>query len=83
MSNTTIYSEKTAEILVDGVQSQKVCDATIRTARKMAAMYGAVIVEDGGTLECYRVTRGGHRQAAPKSWTPVWESEAEQDAEVE
>ena len=76
MTYSTIYDLATAETLTDGVQSQAVCDATINTARRIAADRGrSVVVEDRGTEECYRVTPKGRRLAAPKSWTPTWDQE--------
>lgn len=75
MSYSTIY-DLDGNVLTDGVQTQKICDATINTARGMAADIGrSVIVEDRGTEECYRVTPGGHVWRAPKNWTPSWENE--------
>lgn len=41
MSYSTIYDLRTAHTITDGVQSQKVCDATILTARRLAADRGA------------------------------------------
>ena len=74
MSYSTIYDMATGHTITDGVQSQKVCDATINTARSLARDRGrSVIVEDRGTLECYRVTPAGHKWSAPKGWTPNWE----------
>ena len=76
MTYSTIYDMNTGHIATDGVQSQAVCDATINTARSMAASRGnSVIVEDHGTRECYRITPAGHRWQAPKGWTPSWNSE--------
>lgn len=76
MTYSTIYDMQTAHTITDGVQSQKVCDATINTARSIAAERGhSVIVEDRGTQECYRVTPAGHRWRAPKGWTPTWDQE--------
>lgn len=74
MSYSTIFDMVTAHIITDGVQSQKVCDATIIAARNLARARGrSVIVEDRGTLECYRVTPSGRRWRAPKSWpAPNW-----------
>ena len=74
MTYSTIYDMGSAATIADGVQSQKVCDATINTARSIAATLGrSVIVEDRGTQECYRVTPAGHKWRAPKSWPqPVW-----------
>ena len=58
----------------DGVQSQRACDETIRTAREIARQSRkSVVVEDRGTEECYRVTPGGHIWRSPKGWlTPTW-----------
>lgn len=76
MTYSTIYDAKTGHIITDGVQSQAVCDATINTARSVAAQRGhSVIVEDRGTQECYRVTSGGNKWRAPKKWTPEWDQE--------
>ncbi len=77
MSYSTIY-DMSGNVLTDGVQSQKVCDATINVARRTASDSGrSVIVEDRGTEECYRVTPGGHIWKAPKDWTPSWNQESE------
>ena len=74
MTYSTIYWLDSAMVATDGVQSQRVCDETINTARSIARSHGkSVIVEDRGTHECYRVTPSGHRWRAPKSWTPEWE----------
>ncbi len=71
MSYSTIY-----DMITDGVQSQLVCDATIQTARRIAAERGhSVIVEDRGTQECYRVTPAGHIWRKPKWWTVEWDQE--------
>lgn len=60
MTYSTIYDLRTGYTLTDGLQSQKVCDETINTAKELAATRGrSVIVEDRGTNECYRVTPGG------------------------
>lgn len=76
MSYSTIYDMITGHTIADGVQSQKVCDATINTARRCAADRGhSVIVEDRGTQECYRVTPAGRIWRAPKGWTPEWDQE--------
>ncbi len=76
MSYSTIYDSSTGCAITDGVQSQKVCDATINTARSLAKSRGrSVIVEDRGTEECYRITPTGYRWRAPKNWTPVWEQD--------
>ena len=74
MTYSTIYDMATAYTITDGVQSQKVCDATINTARSIAASRGrSVIVEDRGTQECYRVTPSGYIWRTPKSWQqPNW-----------
>jgi hypothetical protein len=67
--NTTIYDMATGYTITEGLQSQKVCDATIQAARRIAAeRHHSVIVEDHGTKECYRVTPAGHRWRAPKGW---------------
>lgn len=74
MTYSTIYDMLNGHTITDGVQSQKVCDATIRTARNIAAERGhSVIVEDRGTQEIYRVTPAGHVWRAPKEWTGEWE----------
>ena len=74
MTYSTIYDMRTGYTIADGIQSQKVCDATINTARQIAADRGhSVIVEDRGTKECYRVTPAGHRYRAPKGWMLEWE----------
>lgn len=80
MSHSTIYDMLTFEVITDGVQSQRVCDETIRTARDIAADRGhSVIVEDRGTEECYRVTPAGHIWRAPKWWgRPVWERDEDE-----
>ena len=66
MSYSTIYNLD-GDVLTDGVQSQKVCDATINTARRMARSQNrSVIVEDRGTEECYRITPAGYRWRAPR-----------------
>jgi len=77
MSYSTIYDMRTGYALTDGVQSQKVCDATINTARRIAREEGrSVIVEDRGTEEVYRVTPAGHIWRAPKWWgAPSWAQE--------
>lgn len=74
MTYSTIY-DLNGNVITDGVQSQAVCDATINTARRIARDRGkSVVVEDRGTEECYRVTRGGHIWRAPKWWgAPSWE----------
>lgn len=74
MTYSTIY-DMDGNTITDGVQSQRVCDATINTARSIAAdRRKSVVVEDHGTQECYRVTPGGHRWRAPKGWTaPEWD----------
>lgn len=81
MSYSTIYDMATAMPIAEGVQSQKVCDATINTARQLAHFRKrSVIVEDRGTEECYRVTPAGHKWKAPKWWgQTVWEYLAELD----
>lgn len=66
---STIFDMLTGRVITDGVQSQKVCDATLITARACAAQRGhSVIVEDYGTRKCYRVTPSGHIWCAPKTW---------------
>ena len=77
---STIYDLGTAYTITDGVQSQMTCDATIVTARSIAASRGrSVIVEDRGTQECYRVTPAGHVWRAPRSWPqPNWSVDAEE-----
>lgn len=77
MTYSTIYDMATAMTITDGVQSQRVCDATIQTARSIARdRRRSVIVEDRGTCECYRVTPAGHRWRPPAYWPkPDWESE--------
>ena len=74
MSYSTIY-DLDGNTITDGVQSQLVCDATINTARSIAAARGkSVIVEDRGTQECYRVTPCGHKWRAPATWSlPDWD----------
>lgn len=74
MTYSTIYSTD-GDTISDGVQSQAVCNATIITARDIAAHQGrSVVVEDRGTHECYRVTPAGHKWRAPKSWpAPTWD----------
>ena len=68
MTYSTIY-DLDGNTLTDGVQSQRVCDATINTARALARSRGrSVIVEDRGTAECYRVTPAGHIWRAPEGW---------------
>lgn len=76
MTYSTIF-DLDGNIITDGVQSQRVCDATINTARRIAADHRrSVVVEDRGTEECYRVTPAGHIWRAPKTWpTPSWDSE--------
>lgn len=74
--NSTIYDMASGHIITDGVQSQRVCNATINTARSIAReRKRSVIVEDRGTEECYRVTPAGHTWRAPKSWVPCWVEE--------
>lgn len=76
MFYSTIYDMKTGYAITDGVQSQRVCDATIRTARACAASRNSsVIVEDRGTQECYRVTPAGHIWRAPEWWIASWNEE--------
>jgi len=76
MSYSTIY-DLDGNVLTDGVQSQLVCDATINTARRMAAdRRRSVVVEDRGTETIYRVTPAGHIWRAPQGWgAPSWEEE--------
>lgn len=74
MTYSTIYDMVTGYAITHGVQSQKVCDATINTARSIAAGRGhSVIVEDRGTEACYRVTPSGKIWRAPKGWIAEWE----------
>jgi len=74
MTYSTIYDRYTGETITDGVQSQAVCNDTIRTARMIAKERGrSVIVEDRGTRECYRVTPSGRKWRAPPGWTPEWD----------
>ena len=76
MTYSTIYDLQTGHTITDGVQSQAACNATINTARSIAAERGhSVIVEDRGTQECYRVTPGGHIWRAPKGWAGSWEQD--------
>ena len=77
MTYSTIYDMATSYTITDGVQSQKICDATIITARRIARERGrSVVVEDRGTQECYRVTPAGYVWRAPNWWAePVWEQE--------
>jgi hypothetical protein len=74
MTYSTIYDMATGHTITDGVQSQKVCDATINTARILASTRGrSVIVEDRGTEEIYRVTPAGHVWRVPHWWSrPDW-----------
>ena len=79
MTYSTIY-DLDGNTLTDGVQSQRVCNATLIAAPGLARARGrSVIVEDRGTEECYRVTPAGHIWRAPKSWpAPCWtETEGE------
>lgn len=62
----------------DAVEARSLHDAAAAILVELMAC-GAVRVEDRGTQDCYRVTRGGHKQAAPKNWTPCWDAEDEQD----
>lgn len=76
MSYSTIY-DMDGNILTDGVQSQAVCDDTIRTARFLASRKTgrgrSVIVEDRVTREVYRVTPAGNIWRAPSYWVmPDW-----------
>lgn len=74
MSYSTIYDQG-GNVITDGVQSQRACDATLNTARSIAATRRrAVVVEDRGTRECYRVGPSGRCYAAPRGWVPVWDS---------
>ena len=80
MTYSTIYwatGHRAGHVITDGVQSQKICDATLNTARRIAREEGAsVIVEDRGTEEVYRVTPAGHKWRAPAWWgSPAWENE--------
>jgi hypothetical protein len=77
MSYSTIYDMRSGYVLTDGVQSQKVCDATINTARRIAREERrSVIVEDRGMEEYYRVTPAGRIWKAPESWSaPSWTQE--------
>jgi hypothetical protein len=77
MSYTTIY-DLDGYVITDGVQSQRVCDATIQTARMIARdRRRSVIVEDRGLEMCYRVTPSGHIWCAPPHWgPPPWETKA-------
>jgi hypothetical protein len=69
MSYSTIYDMARGYTITDGIQSQRICDATINTARSIAHEKGrSVIVEDRGTNECYRVTPSGLKWRAPKWW---------------
>lgn len=71
---STIYDMDGTPI-TDGVQSQRICNATIQAARELARDRGrSVIVEDRGTREQYRVTPAGHRWRVPRSWegTAPW-----------
>jgi hypothetical protein len=76
MTYSTIY-DLDGNTLTDGVQSQKICDATINTARMIAQdERRSVIVEDRGTRECYRVTPKGHIWRAPRNWpAPSWDDD--------
>lgn len=77
MTYSTIYGLD-GHTITDGVQSQRVCDATIQAARSIAATRRiSVVVEDRGTEECYRVTPGGHKWRAPKGWVPSWAQDAD------
>lgn len=68
MTYSTIY-DLDGNTLTDGVQSQRVCNATITTARAMArSRRRSVVVEDRGTEECYRVTPAGHIWRAPAQY---------------
>jgi hypothetical protein len=74
MTYSTIY-DLDGHTITDGVQSQAACNATINTARRIAAeIRKSVVVEDRGTEECYRVTPAGHIWRAPRNWgAPEWE----------
>lgn len=77
MTYSTIYWMD-GHVATDGLQSQRVCDATIITARQIARdRKRSVVVEDRGTQECYRVTPAGHIWRAPPGWTPSWASDEE------
>src|SRR5690606_21012403 len=81
MSYSTIY-DLDGNIITDGVQSQRVCDATINAARRLAAdRKRSVVVEDRGTEECYRVTPSGLVWRAPKGWINPFEAEDEDEYE--
>ena len=81
MSYSTIYTLDGSE-LTTGIQSQAVCDETVRTAAALAQDRGeSVVVEDRGTEECYCVSPVGKREAAPEGWVPEWnEPETEDDS---
>lgn len=75
MSYSTIY-DLNGYTLTDGVQSQKVCNATIIAARNLARDRGeSVVVEDRGTEECYTVMANGDIEDAPAGWEAEWENE--------
>lgn len=76
MTYSTIY-DMDGRTITDGVQSQRVCDATINTARRIARVRRkSVVVEDRGTREVYRVTPSGYLWRAPKGWAiPFWDRE--------
>ena len=72
MTYSTIY-DLDGNTLTDGVQSQRVCNATLIAARGLARARGrSVIVEDRGTAECYRVTPAGHKWRAPQGWAHAY-----------
>ena len=69
MTYSTIYDLATQSVITDGVQSQRVCNATINTARSIASNHGrSVMVLDRGIDAWYRVTPAGHIWRAPKTW---------------
>lgn len=70
MTYSTIYGLD-GNIISDGLQSQKVCDETMIVARSIAWRRGeSVVIEDRGTMECYRVTPRGCRIKPPYGWVP-------------
>lgn len=78
MSYSTIYNPHTGQVMTDGVQSQKVCDATLNIARSIAeARCHNVVVEDRGTRECCQITPEGERKPAPAGWVPIWDQDDE------
>lgn len=79
MTHSTIYDMKTGYTIADGVQSQRVCNDTINTARSIARdKRHSVIVEDRGTGEIYRVTPAGYIWRAPQEWL-IAHDEQEED----